>query len=188
MGYRILREELKVGRCRRFTQVRERISCSTVHSRFCQFSNLYRAFIIIELTYNRFLSSDPLLIMDSDPATGFPSHTELKKLSMEDLGNEHRRLLARAVDNVLSTDIAEVTYSQIVDGLPISDVEEDQYSGSVSDLHPIHTMHKELCVGAIDIARRFRDTFVLNTLQFNSRVRTALGGLKGEQWQPHLTE
>ncbi|KAL2200150.1 hypothetical protein P885DRAFT_73983 [Corynascus similis CBS 632.67] len=48
-----------------------------------------------------------------------------RKLFLEDLGGEHRRLLIRAIERVLSTEVAEFTYAQVIDGLPTSDVAFD---------------------------------------------------------------
>ena len=45
-----------------------------------------------------------------------------RKVSAASLEEQHRDIFVRAVSNVLSTEIAELTYAQIIDGLPLSSV------------------------------------------------------------------
>ena len=54
-----------------------------------------------------------------------------QKLSIETLTGQHRDILTRAVQNVMSTEIAQITYAQIVDGFPLSSVEKDNYASGV---------------------------------------------------------
>ena len=90
-----------------------------------------------------------------------------RQLSIADLGNgEHRRLLVGAIARVLSTDLAEMTYAQIIDGLPAGDEARVAFYGS----HPIHHAHNELCPGMLDKAREFRDAFQPEILVFDSQV------------------
>jgi hypothetical protein len=80
-------------------------------------------------------------------------------------------LLVRAITRILSTDIAEETYAQIIDGLPISDVAFDRRV-QFHKHHPIlHQAHEELCPGMLDKAREFRDGFRPDILTFDSQVR-----------------
>ncbi|KAF4946780.1 hypothetical protein FGADI_10984 [Fusarium gaditjirri] len=69
-------------------------------------------------------------------------------------------LLSRAVRNLLNTDLALITYAQIIDGLPIADVAWDRYSGSYEPSHPINN-HKTLCEGALEKAKGFRAQFTM---------------------------
>jgi hypothetical protein len=88
------------------------------------------------------------------------------------LHSEHQYWLVRAIRNVLATSVAETTFAQIVDGLPISDVERDKYGcHSVSFAHPLHKRHKKLCPGALDKLRELNDTFKLESLEFPAEVR-----------------
>ncbi|OBT73985.1 hypothetical protein VF21_05993 [Pseudogymnoascus sp. 05NY08] len=47
------------------------------------------------------------------------------KTTIKDLNPRHRDIFTRAVKNVLSSEIAQITYAQIIDGLPLSSVEKD---------------------------------------------------------------
>jgi hypothetical protein len=65
--------------------------------------------------------------------------------------------LLSVIEGVLATELAETTYAQIIDGLPIGDVAYDTrvppYPGYV-----ISYAHEELCPGMLDKAREFRDS------------------------------
>lgn len=92
------------------------------------------------------------------------------QLSFADLAGEHRQLLERAISRILSTELAEVTYAQIIDGLPIADVAYDS-RGPPHPGHAIDGGHEELCPGMLDKARQFRAEFQPDVLTFNSKVR-----------------
>jgi hypothetical protein len=66
-----------------------------------------------------------------------------------DLDREHRELLVRTITGILSTKLAEITYRQITQGLPISNVayysRVPPYSGN-----PMDHAHEELCPGMLD--------------------------------------
>ncbi|KFY31203.1 hypothetical protein V493_01311 [Pseudogymnoascus sp. VKM F-4281 (FW-2241)] len=77
-----------------------------------------------------------------------PIEDGLYKTPIEALTAQHRDIFNRAVENVLSSDIAQITYAQITDGLPLSRVEMDTYEyGALSGDHPIYTRHTDLCGG-----------------------------------------
>lgn len=95
---------------------------------------------------------------------------EAKNLSIATLGNEHRDLFIRAISNVLSSQLAEVTYAQIVDGLPLSDVAFDVYHSCVCTGHPLLDEHEELCPGVMEHVRKLSADFDAGTLQMDSRV------------------
>lgn len=94
---------------------------------------------------------------------------ESRQLSIADLDGEHRQLLVRAIAAILSSELAEITYAQIIDGLPIGDVAYDSRRQPY-DGHPIDHAHEELCPGMLDKAREFRDGFQPEVLTFNSQV------------------
>jgi hypothetical protein len=73
------------------------------------------------------------------------------------------------VSRVLHTDIAEVTYAQIVDGIPLSEVARDARRRPPPQ-HPIHHAHKELCPGVRERTQEFRDGFSLKSIRFDSQV------------------
>jgi hypothetical protein len=97
------------------------------------------------------------------------SDVEPRQLSLADLDGEHRQLLIRAITRILSTELAETTYAQIIDGLPIADVAYDSHDPPHDD-HPLIEAHKELCPGMLDKTREFRDGFRPEILTFDSQV------------------
>lgn len=97
----------------------------------------------------------------------------LQRTSIEVLAGPHRDIFTRAVENVLSSEIAQITYAQIADGLPLSSVEMDTYDyGSLSGNHPLHTKHINLCSGALEKAQKLHARFNSNSLQINSSAST----------------
>lgn len=104
------------------------------------------------------------------PPISLENATETKQLSIADLDGEHRHLLIRAITRILLTELAKITYAQIVDGLPIADVAYDSrvqpYKG-----HPIDHSHEDLCPGMLDKAQEFYRNFQPEVLTFRSQVR-----------------
>ncbi|KAK4099869.1 hypothetical protein N658DRAFT_487252 [Parathielavia hyrcaniae] len=93
------------------------------------------------------------------------------QLSLADLDGQHRQLLVRAITRILYTELAETTYAQIIDGLPIGDVAWDRRVQFITE-HPITAdAHEELCPGMLDKAREFRDTFQPDILTFDAQTR-----------------
>lgn len=74
------------------------------------------------------------------------------------LGSEHAALFERALARLLSTQTAEATYSEILDGLPTIDSFEDFHFGQEG--HPVYsTNHASLCLGVVERTRDFRARF-----------------------------
>lgn len=95
---------------------------------------------------------------------------EARKLTVDDLGQQHRDVFTRALSNVLSTPAAETTFAQILDGAPLSQNVQN-VPGWIYPLdHPIRTQHLELCPGVLDRTRHSRSAFDLKELKFDSRV------------------
>ncbi|KAK7431619.1 hypothetical protein QQZ08_001837 [Neonectria magnoliae] len=92
---------------------------------------------------------------------------ELGSTPLSCLPEPHRGILIRAVSNVLSCDEAEVTFAQIVDGMPLSEVEEDSYDDTACPEHPIHTKHTQLCPGVLEKTRQFRNDVDASELAFS---------------------
>lgn len=93
-----------------------------------------------------------------------------RKLTIDDLGQQHRDVFTRAFFNVLSTPAAETTFAQILDGAPLSQSVQN-VPGWIYPLdHPIRTQHLELCPEVVDRIRHDRDTFDLMELKFEPRV------------------
>ena len=54
-------------------------------------------------------------------------HAYNKRMAFHSIASDrHRKVLDRAIRNVLSTELAKFTYAQIIDGLPIADVAFDR--------------------------------------------------------------
>ncbi|KAK4657128.1 hypothetical protein QC762_210210 [Podospora pseudocomata] len=83
----------------------------------------------------------------------------------------HYTLLIRAMRNVLSSKLAQFTYAQIIDGLPIEDVAWDQRIPAVCGNHPIEH-HPELCPGALEFALEYKDKLDFKLLSFPRELTT----------------
>ncbi|RSL66083.1 hypothetical protein CEP54_003933 [Fusarium duplospermum] len=88
------------------------------------------------------------------------------------LPETHQDTFRRALRNILSTDVAEHTYAQILDGLP---TEKSHLEGYVRlESHPVFLLgHKEICEGFLDKAREFRDRFDPSELVFKEDLLSA---------------
>lgn len=83
----------------------------------------------------------------------------------------HRRVIDGAIKNVLSTELAQFTYAQILDGLPTGDVSWDRRYCGVFGAHPIDSEHEELCPGALEKAQEFYQNWDPELLMFDPKVR-----------------
>ena len=91
------------------------------------------------------------------------------------LDEEHRRTFRRALLNILSTDLAESTYAQILDGLPTA--ESLRRSWSPLNDHPVHALdHTEVCDGSLERARNLRLAIDFSLLRFDIEVRATKYG------------
>lgn len=95
---------------------------------------------------------------------------QLHTTSIATVQGEHRDLLIRAMANVLSSPIAEITYAQIFDGLPLSEVAQDVYDAYFCQGHPVLSQHQELCPGVAEQAREYRSRLDATALHMDSRV------------------
>lgn len=84
--------------------------------------------------------------------------------------NPHRDIITRAISNVLSTEIAAVTYAQIVDGLPLASVIHTTSGSMLPKEHPVRNAHKELCLGVLEMAKDFRARFDPASLELDISV------------------
>lgn len=89
--------------------------------------------------------------------------------TIEILDGPHQEAVRLSISNILTTEIAETTYAQIIEGLPLIDVVRDVYGDLLCDDHPI-CAHTELSAGVLETARRFRTGFDPGTLRFDSTV------------------
>lgn len=85
--------------------------------------------------------------------------------NLGDLDEEHRDTFIKALLRILHTETAEVTYSEILDGIPTSASYFDFYYQQEG--HPAIN-HKKLCPGVDD--RQLRDQFDPLALHFSPSV------------------
>ncbi|KAI1260379.1 hypothetical protein F5Y18DRAFT_432327 [Xylariaceae sp. FL1019] len=98
--------------------------------------------------------------------------TSIRKLTVDALDPAHFAGFTRALENVLSSEAAQSTYGQIVDGLPITSVESDTSGGmGVGTEHPLHdedNPHDKLCPGVIKRLSELREKLNIANLEFSS--------------------
>jgi hypothetical protein len=97
------------------------------------------------------------------------SFKDVTYATIEDLPAQHRAIFVAALKNVLSTELAEVTYAQILDGAPVVDVATDRRVSRIDYRHPVR-QHKTLCSGVIERIRSFRDSLDATIIPFGSVV------------------
>ncbi|KFY33973.1 hypothetical protein V494_07154 [Pseudogymnoascus sp. VKM F-4513 (FW-928)] len=108
---------------------------------------------------------------DSLDSEKYSTDERSQKLSIEILTGYHRSIFTRAVDNILTTEIAQITYAQIADGLPLSSVEKDTYAfGALTYDHPLHTKHTDLCPGALERTQQLYDEFDYDSLCMDGKL------------------
>ncbi|KAG5662081.1 hypothetical protein KAF25_004320 [Fusarium avenaceum] len=90
-----------------------------------------------------------------------PSYVELNQLQ-----GAHFATLAGALRNILNTDIALITYAQVIDGLPTADVAWDQYANKRHPDNPVNN-HKTLCDGVLEKAKEFRANFAMGDVKMD---------------------
>lgn len=90
------------------------------------------------------------------------------------LDQPHQTRFCQAVRNVLHSRAAEITFAQLVDGLPLGKVAD--FTGGVL-FHEVVLQHKTLCPGALDRARAFRDKFDPASLDLPVEVLERYQGL-----------
>lgn len=97
---------------------------------------------------------------------------ELVGLGVDVLDDCHRDALSLAVRNVLQTELALVTYAQILDGLPTCPPVWDHFTNKYHYLHPVND-HKNLCPGSLERAEEFRANFEISRLELKRDVSTS---------------
>ncbi|KAL9567131.1 hypothetical protein ACKAV7_008900 [Fusarium commune] len=103
-------------------------------------------------------------------STSNQTDPEFRQLAIDVLEETHRDIVTSAVARILDTEIAETTYAQIIDGLPLGEVAFESRGGMPHRDHPINHCHDELCAGILDKAREFRSRFDPLVLKFDSRL------------------
>lgn len=97
-----------------------------------------------------------------------PEHIDTCCVS-EVLDAKHQSAFATAMSNLLSTEIAEQTFAQIVDGLPLKDVAFGMRIHEYTRKDPVSS-HVELCPGVLERTRMLRDAFDPRTLKMRADV------------------
>lgn len=95
------------------------------------------------------------------------------RISIENLSPDHHQILLNAIQRTISTEDAQFTFAQIIDGLPTEDVSGDSRSPGIFGFHPIEE-HVDLCLGCMEAAREFCDSWRPSDLRFDSHVRLRL--------------
>ncbi|PMD45894.1 hypothetical protein L207DRAFT_450068 [Hyaloscypha variabilis F] len=94
-----------------------------------------------------------------------PSDNSISKITLSNVSTDHLKAFENVLSRIFSTDLAQLTYSQILDGLPVRDVWM-VYAHYRSDID----QHHEPCSESIEIWKAFRDSFQTQKLQFNPRT------------------
>lgn len=95
----------------------------------------------------------------------------MANISMEHLDAGHLQPFRQALSNILSTPIAESTYAQIIDGMPLSATYARNYW--YSENFPVET-HNHLCAGSLEKAIAARSNFDFTLLQFEPKASWSL--------------
>lgn len=85
------------------------------------------------------------------------------------LDKDHLAAYARALTNVLSTELAESTFAQLIDGLPLWDVVSALGHYGLDREEPVFK-HRELCPGVLQETRAFLANFYHGTLDIRTEV------------------
>lgn len=99
----------------------------------------------------------------------------VRKLSVSSLSDPHRDIFEKALRRILSTDVAELTFAQIADGLPIAAVAKDSFL-QVQHPHPLYKLHQEVCAGAVRKVKELRDNLHFDVLKFTASLIHGFNG------------
>jgi hypothetical protein len=93
------------------------------------------------------------------------------KIPVSSLPQHHRDVFDRALQKVLATDLAQITYAQIIDGFPIVSVAKDMRWAHIDHEHPVFAnKHDKVCPGAWEKMEEFHSSFSVDVLSMNERV------------------
>lgn len=93
------------------------------------------------------------------------------KAPVSSLPQHYRDIFEQALRNVLSTEKAQLTYAQIIDGFPIVSVARDKHGHGIDFSHPIfQTNHDKVCHGAWERMEEFHSSFDIDVLSMDERV------------------
>lgn len=92
-----------------------------------------------------------------------------KMAGLDALDDERAQTVRQALMNIISTDLAEFTYAQILDGLPTQQTILDSCQWTRD--HPACQLtHDKLCDGFLEKVCEFRSGFDSSTLRFGEDV------------------
>lgn len=91
------------------------------------------------------------------------------QVSMQLLAPDHHHTLVQAIQNVLSTEVAEITMAQLIDGLPLMSTAWNMRGNLLLRSHPLSS-HETLCEGVVEQAKAFRSAFDPAILSFDVSV------------------
>jgi hypothetical protein len=89
------------------------------------------------------------------------------------LPQQHRDVFEQALRNVLSTETAQMTYAQIIDGFPTTSVVRDRRGSgmNIDHDHPVFkTKHDTPCPAAWERLKEFHSSFDMDVLSMDTRV------------------
>lgn len=111
--------------------------------------------------------------------------SHVRKATVKDLGSgEHFAVYTRALERVMSTDVSQSTFAQLVDGAPLS---QTLFSmpGRPELSHPVYE-HSKLCDGVHGKIGQILDTSNLHVLQFDFDVSQSPTINQGRGSDAHL--
>lgn len=89
-------------------------------------------------------------------------------MELEQLNSGHFEPLKQCLVNILSTQVAELTFAQIVDGMPLASTYAEEHW--FRDGLPVME-HEHLCPGVLEKTQRFRLEFDVHSLYFQPKVK-----------------
>ncbi|POR33534.1 Uncharacterized protein TPAR_06241 [Tolypocladium paradoxum] len=99
-----------------------------------------------------------------------PSNVPPKAIVRQSVAGPHLDGFAQAMHNILSTKIAEETFAQLLDGLPLADVAQDSANAELPYSHPLFDVHEELCPGVLEKTRQYRHQLDATSLQLDAAL------------------
>ncbi|KAB5547036.1 hypothetical protein GE09DRAFT_1129682 [Coniochaeta sp. 2T2.1] len=106
------------------------------------------------------------------PPTGVFEPKEMGNLSALDDG--HANTFKTAISQLLATELAVLTFAQIVDGLPTKASFREFHLRFNKTNHPVYALdHDELCPGVVEKTREIKDSFDPMSLAFKTELLSA---------------
>lgn len=104
-----------------------------------------------------------------NPPNASSEEKQFLKSPIGRLDDSHRFAVTQGIANVLSTEVAEATFAQIQDGLPLAEVVEDVYSDLMLPDHPV-SQNTRLSPHSLEKFHAFRDSLNFLRLAFDSSL------------------